>query len=67
MLLRTGGGPGAMKAGHVGATFSHASDLAFEQALTTLAGRSGTVNAWKMIRRRADWFLRPKFGQREHC
>jgi hypothetical protein len=36
-LIVTGGGPGAMEAGHVGATFSHASDLAFEQALTTLA------------------------------
>lgn len=36
-LVVTGGGPGAMEAAHVGATFSNASNGAFEQALALLA------------------------------
>lgn len=32
-LVVTGGGPGAMEASHVGATFSHASDAAFERGV----------------------------------
>ncbi|WP_445216114.1 hypothetical protein ACKWRH_27845 [Bradyrhizobium sp. Pa8] len=35
-LLVTGGGPGAMEATHVGATFAYADDAAFAQALVTL-------------------------------
>lgn len=35
-LIVTGGGPGAMEASHVGATFSGADDAAFERALEAL-------------------------------
>ena len=35
----SGGGPGAMEATHVGATFAHASDTDFAGALRALAGQ----------------------------
>lgn len=35
-LLVTGGGPGAMEATHVGATFAYADDAAFDRAITAL-------------------------------
>jgi predicted Rossmann-fold nucleotide-binding protein len=39
-LLVTGGGPGAMEATHVGATFAYADDAVFTRALTALGDES---------------------------
>lgn len=43
-LIATGGGPGAMEAGHVGAWFAGSSDAAYEAALAELAKESRIPN-----------------------
>ena len=54
-LIATGGGPGAMEAGHFGAAFAGSTDAAFGRALLELAAAGGAVPVHPM--------LDPKTGQ----
>lgn len=48
-LIVTGGGPGAMEAGHLGAAFANSSDAAFSEALKGLAAAPGSISSGSFV------------------
>ena len=48
-FIVTGGGPGAMEAGHLGAAFANSTDGAFNRALQELAASGGSVPSGSMV------------------